>query len=108
MKKNIETIPNALDKVLKLRGVNFQWKNSEKYKEKEQIGFVAQEVEDILPEVVEKADGHYAMQYAPINALLVEAVKEQQKMINYLKNEIEQLKLNSKENNPSFNQSKEE
>jgi len=90
LKTHIQTLPNALDKVLKLRGVTYQWKDG---REKgERIGFIAQEVESILPEVVDNQNDHYTMQYAPVTALLVEAVKIQQAQIDQLKAENELLK----------------
>ena len=89
--KNISTISTSLGKVLQLRGVNYEWKETENRAEGLQMGFIAQEVQKIIPEVVDEKDGHYAMQYAPITALLVEAVKEQQKMIEELKEKIERL-----------------
>jgi len=92
LKKNINTIESPLDKVLQLRGVNYEWKDTENHEEGEQIGFIAQEVSEILPEVVDKSGDYYSMQYAPITALLVEAMKEQQKLIEDLENEIEKLK----------------
>jgi len=91
LKKNIETIPNALSKVLKLRGVNFEWKEKDASKRGKRIGFIAQEAEEVIPEVVDNTDGHYAMQYAPINALLVEAIKKQQKIIDEMNFRIEKL-----------------
>lgn len=75
LKKNISTITDALDKVMKLRGVSFEWKDSENYPEGKQIGFIAQEAEDVVPEVISKEGEFYSMQYAPLTALLVEAVK---------------------------------
>ena len=92
LKKNIITIPNALDKVEKLRGVQFEWKETENHAEGQQIGFIAQEVLPILPEVVDKPGEYYGMQYAPITALLVEAMKEQQKVIEKLEAENEAIK----------------
>jgi len=92
LKKNIHTISSSLDKVLHLRGVNYEWKETENHVEGLQMGFIAQEVMEIIPEVVDNSGDHYSMQYAPITALLVEAVKEQQKMIEELKKEIEELK----------------
>jgi len=62
------------------------------YPEGLQIGFIAQEVQKIVPEVVDNNGAHYSMQYAPLTALLVEAVKEQQTMIEELRKEIEALK----------------
>jgi len=84
LKKNIKTIESALDKVMQLRGVSFNWKEGT---EKTQIGLIAQEVEKILPEVVnypEDEKGNYTISYGKIVGLLVEAIKEQQVQINKL------------------------
>ncbi len=77
LKKNISTITNALEKVEKLRGINYEWRDDKKYANGLQIGFIAQEVKDVIPEVIDDSGEFYTMQYAPITALLVEAVKEQ-------------------------------
>ncbi|MBN1780214.1 tail fiber domain-containing protein [bacterium] len=84
LKKNIRTIPEALDKVQKLHGVNFEWRDSGKRPKGVQMGFIAQEARDIIPEVVDGEDGHLSMQYAPITALLVEAVKELKMTVDQL------------------------
>ena len=94
LKKNIEKIPDALEKLNNLRGVNFEWRDTENHFKGLQMGFIAQEAKEVIPEVVEKKGEYYSMQYAPITALLVEAVKEQQKMIDELKKEISILKAN--------------
>jgi hypothetical protein len=78
LKSNIKTIENALEKVSKLRGVSFD-KNGEKG-----IGVIAQEVQEVLPEVVQ--DGEYlSVAYGNIVGLLIEAIKEQQEQIEDLK-----------------------
>jgi len=91
LKKNIQPIESALDTVEKLRGVHFEWKKSGK----EAIGFIAQEVEEILPQLVQEADllgeedeTFKSLDYVSIIPILVEAIKEQQE-------EIEQLKKHS-------------
>ncbi|MHA2329715.1 MAG: tail fiber domain-containing protein, partial [Candidatus Hodarchaeales archaeon] len=81
MKKNITTIDQALEKVRNLRGVNFEWKETENHEEGLQMGFIAQEVEEVIPEVVSNGGDSYSMQYSPLTALLVEAMKEQQNLI---------------------------
>ena len=82
VKENIETIPNALEKVTALRGVNFN-KIGE---EKRSTGVIAQEIADVLPEVVhETEDGMLAVAYGNITGVLIEAIKEQQKQIDELK-----------------------
>jgi len=77
LKKNIETIPNALEKLNNLRGVNFEWRDTKTHSKGLKMGFIAQEAKEVIPEVVSKRGEYYSMQYAPITALLVEAVKEQ-------------------------------
>ena len=78
LKSDIETIDNALDKVMNMRGVSFT-KQAEKG-----IGVIAQEIEKVLPEVV--TDGEYkSVAYGNIVGVLIEAIKEQQKQIDELK-----------------------
>ena len=78
---NIYFYISSLEKVIQLRGVNYEWKEPENYTKGLQIGFIAQEVQNVLPEGVDNTGDNYSMQYAPITALLVEAVKEQQQII---------------------------
>ena len=92
LKKNIITIPNVLEKVLQLRGVQFEWKDTTNHPLGAQIGFLAQESLDIIPEVITKQNEYYGMQYAPITAILTEAVKEQQEMIEELMVKNEELR----------------
>lgn len=78
LKSNIETIDNALDKVMNMRGVSYI-KQAEKG-----VGVIAQEIEKVLPEVV--TDGEYkSVAYGNIVGVLIEAIKEQQKQIDELK-----------------------
>ena len=91
LKHDIVTIPDALQKVLNLRGVNFIWNQPAEGMEGLQMGFVGQEVAEIVPEVVSTSNDHYSMQYAPITALLVEAMKEQQTQIENQQKKIDEL-----------------
>jgi hypothetical protein len=86
IKTNIKTIENALDKTLLLRGVSYNDIRIEP--ERNRIGLIAQEVELIIPEVVrtDEQTGLKSIEYQNLVGLLVEAIKEQQKQINYLKN----------------------
>lgn len=82
VKENIKTISNALDKVTKLRGVEYN-KIGE---DKQSIGVIAQEIEKILPQVVsEDSEGMKGVAYGNIVGVLIEAIKEQQKQIDELK-----------------------
>jgi len=107
LKDNVKTIPNALDKVMNLRGVEFDW-NVDSKKGQHDIGLIAQEVEEIIPEVVkdkpmikkdsdsknisEDEETYKTISYDKLVGLLVESTKEQQKQIEDLKKEIQELK----------------
>ena len=80
-KKNVEVIGNGLENVMNLRGVEYNWRTDEfegkNFEEGEQIGFIAQEVEKVIPEVVRTDNnGYKSLDYARLTAVLVEAVKE--------------------------------
>ena len=82
LKKNIKCIDSALDKVNKLRGINFEWNENSKVFTGKDIGLIAQEVENILPEIVVTRDtGYKAVRYDKVIPLLVEAIKELSKKI---------------------------
>lgn len=75
LKKNIETISSGLEKVLNLRGVTYVWRSDESGKKN--LGFIAQEVLKVVPEVVSQDEkGYYSINESSLNAVLVEAVKE--------------------------------
>jgi hypothetical protein len=92
LKTNVSTISSSLESVLHLRGVKYEWKDKATFDNREHIGFIAQEVNEIVPEVVSRINGKYAIDYAPLTAVLVEAIKEQQKQIEKQKSEFEALK----------------
>lgn len=75
LKKDIHTLPDTLAKILKLRGVSFKWNSNDE----KTIGFIAQEVEKVYPELVttDAKSGYKAVQYGNIVAILVEALKEE-------------------------------
>ena len=88
LKENLIQIPNALYKVNKLNGVEFDWKAG--YSDihsltGHDVGVIAQEVEEVLPEIVKTRDnGYKSVQYEKIVVLLIEAVKELSKKVNEL------------------------
>tara|TARA_R110002110_G_scaffold122954_2_gene299440 strand:- start:585 stop:1121 length:537 start_codon:yes stop_codon:yes gene_type:complete len=89
-KNNIKPIQNALDTLCSIEGVTYRWKSSDL----EDIGFIAEDVGKVMPEIVEwESDGVNAqsMDYTRITPVLVEAVKEQQTQIKKQKKLIEQL-----------------
>lgn len=91
VKDNIEVIPNALDKISKVRGVTFT-RNDYEDKEKRHTGVIAQELLEVLPEAVTKdSDGMYSVSYGNLAGLFIEAIKEQQTQIDELKELVNKL-----------------
>jgi len=89
-KKNIEPIEGALEKVEQLRGVSFDWKSTDKH----DIGMIAEEVGEVIPEVVayeENGRDAKSIDYGRMAALLVEAVKELKEENKDLRSRIEEL-----------------
>ncbi|MFH6936275.1 tail fiber domain-containing protein, partial [Flavobacterium sp. FlaQc-30] len=100
-KKDITPITNALDKIMKIDGVGYNWKADEfkemSFDQRHQLGVIAQDIEKVLPEAVTVDDkGYYSVSYTTIIPVLVEAVKEQQ-------NEILSLQKNQKEQQEELN-----
>ena len=88
LKENIEVIPNALEKVKQIRGVTFT-RNDQDDKELRHTGVIAQEVEKVLPEVVSEDNlGVKNVAYGNMVGLLIEAVKELQQEVDYLKTKL--------------------
>ena len=87
LKDNIKPIENALGKIDKIGGYEFDWNDKQELYEGHDVGVIAQEIEAVLPEVVEtREDGYKAVDYKKIVPLLIQAIKEQQKQIDELKN----------------------
>jgi len=86
-KDNLQAITNPIDKVKSLTGYTFTWNDKhEQFNGNDDIGVVAQEVEKVFPEIVNTRDnGYKAVKYEKMVAVLIEAVKEQQKQIDELK-----------------------
>ena len=90
-KTNIRKVQDALDKVADLRGVTFDWKDSGRH----DIGLIAEEVGKVVPEVVTYEDNGIdakSLDYAHLVALIIEAIKEQQRMIDDQSRELEDIK----------------
>lgn len=84
-KKNIQPIKNALGIIQNVRGVYFDWKENPatpRGGSGQQVGFIGQEVEKVLPQLVKKDDrGYRAVSYSGFTPVLLEALKQQQQMI---------------------------
>ena len=88
-KTNIKPLENSLNKVLNLRGVEYDRTD---YSEIHEIGLIAQEVEAVIPELVQIDSTDTKMvHYKNLTAVLVEAIKEQQAQIEDLKGSVQEL-----------------
>ena len=87
LKDNITPIENSLEKVGQLKGYEFDWNDKQEVYEGHDVGVIAQEVEKVVPEIVEtrEHDGYKAVKYEKLVPLLINAINE-------LKAEIEELK----------------
>ncbi len=89
LKENIKELQNCLEKIDKLSPVSFDWNilaNEEFDKQGSDIGLIAQEVEEIFPEIVGDNKGFKALDYVKLTVLLISAVKELKQQIEQLKN----------------------
>lgn len=96
-KENVKPIGNALSKVMALNGVYYDWKTDDYtengFTDERQIGFIAQDLEKEFPElVITKEDGYKAVSYDKMSAILVEAIKEQQAIIDELRSQNKWMK----------------
>ena len=86
LKDNIIRIENPLEKIKKIGGYEFDWNDKQKTYEGHDIGVIAQEIQEVLPEVVTERDtGYLAVKYEKLVPLLIESIKEQQKQIDEIK-----------------------
>ena len=87
-KDNITPINNPIEKIKKIGGYKFDW-NEKSSHEGHDVGVIAQEIEEILPEIVTTRDnGYKAVKYDKIVALLIEGIKDQQLQIDELKSQL--------------------
>lgn len=105
LKTNVEPVTHGLDIVNQLNPVYYDWDRSNpkatSFEDKHQVGFIAQEVEKVLPEVVNKGeDGYRSLEYGKMIAVVVDAVKSLYQRIlgiedhqNILDREIASIKL---------------
>ena len=87
-KRDIKPVENALETVSALQGVTYIFKETEE----ESVGFIAQDVEQVVPQLVKGEEGEKTVNYGQMVALLTEAIKEQQAQIESLKAEIAEMK----------------
>ena len=91
LKNNIKPIPWALDKIHKIGGYSFDWNEDKQdiYKGTD-VGVIAQEIEEVLPELVQTRDnGYKAVKYDKLVSLLIEGIKDLSNEVTELKRKID-------------------
>jgi hypothetical protein len=98
LKKDIANASYGLDEVMKLRPVTYAWNEPEKHGNGRQVGLIAQEVQQVIPELVKSRgpDAMLALNYAGLVPVLVKAVQEQQAIIREQGREIAALQVGRK------------
>lgn len=96
-KTDFAKLENSLDKVMQLNGLYYNWKREEfperEFTDQRQIGVIAQEVEALFPEIVLTGeDGYKSVDYGKLTPILLEAIKEQQAIIEAMQAENNQLR----------------
>jgi hypothetical protein len=86
LKENILPLKDSLEKILQLEGVQYDWKDKQRFSDKHQIGLIAQDVEKVYPEVVvtDSKSGLKAIAYDHLIAPVIEAIKTLHSKINQL------------------------
>ena len=101
IKTSIKTLENSLENILRFDVVEYDWNNKiseieykrlEGYNKLHSIGLIAQNVKEFYPMIVKVGpDGYYYIEYRKLNAVLVEAIKEQQVFIDDIEKDIKAL-----------------
>jgi hypothetical protein len=90
-KTKIQPLGNMLNKILQLKPVSFEWKDTGR----NDLGFIAQDIATVFPELVRSnSEGYLSVEYANLVAPLVQVVQSQQAQIDELRTELEELKAN--------------
>jgi hypothetical protein len=79
LKNNVTTITNALDKILQLNPVSFEWKEEMKLREGNVYGLIAQDVQDVIPDIVReraKGNGTLTIEYKELIPWVISAIQE--------------------------------
>lgn len=94
LKDNIKNIENPLDKIVKINGVTFNWNSSQETYTGTDVGVIAQEIEEIIPEAVTtRENGYKAVKYEKIIPLLIESIKELKERNEALESKLAALTL---------------
>jgi len=93
LKTSVSAIDYTLNDILALNPVSYNWKDIERFGAQREIGFIAQEVKEIIPEVIGiNFDGTYSLEYSKLTSLLVKGIKELKAELDDVKTELKNIK----------------
>jgi hypothetical protein len=98
IKRGVKTLENPIGNIMKLEPMEYTWKKGTKeydtFGEKEEIGFIAQQIEKIYPEIViNKKDGYLSLMYNRLTSILIEGIRHQQNDLVSVNDEISKLEI---------------
>lgn len=102
-KHDLHPLQNPIGTLQKINGYSYMYREDSTVDAKKEYGIIAQEVKTVLPEIVDSVRGVLAVDYDELIPFLIEAVKTQQKEIDYLHNCLDELKSNTGKNGGSLN-----
>lgn len=92
-KRNVKALSGALDKVMQLRGVSFEWKSDDpSVKAQPRLGVIAQEIQQVVPEAVSVSERGAGVSYSALIPLLIESVKSLKQECDALRSDLGKLK----------------
>jgi len=97
LKENVVTLTGSLNRILELRGVSYAWKDKDRFGDQQEIGFLAQEVDAVVPEVVRKGGSYWSLNTKNLLAVVVEGMKEMWLVVSGNQNRIEALEARVRE-----------
>ena len=86
LKDDVKIIEGSLDKVIQINGVSFKWKDNGE----ECLGVIAQNIEEVFPELVKEGEDHKTVNYNGLIGVLIEAVKELSDEVKELKERLDE------------------
>ncbi|MCP4709724.1 MAG: tail fiber domain-containing protein, partial [Planctomycetes bacterium] len=102
LKENVEPLSGAISLIQSLEPVRYNWRHEEypdrRFPDGNQMGFIAQEVREVLPELVSQgSDGFYSLDYAKLTPILVGALKQQQQVIEGLQKQVAETRYTNEQ-----------
>ena len=91
LKREIEDVDDILERVLRLRATRYQFKRQDRDDDRRSYGFIAQEVQELFPDLVSQEEDTLGLSYATFGVLAIQAIQEQQEIIDDLNQQVQSM-----------------